>query len=149
MQNKHQLSLDVLIARILSPERIFILSFAGVILAGTLFLYLPFSSTKGLSFVDALFMSASAVCVTGLAVIDVGQDLTFAGQVITIILFQVGGLGIITFSAFLFGMMGRGISFKGREIVQSTLLHTPRRDFFVILQVGAHRDLHHRVRRDR
>lgn len=134
MQNKHQLNLDVLITRLLSPERIFILSFAGVILAGTLFLYFPISSTKGLSFVDALFTAASAVCVTGLAVIDVGQDLTFAGQVMTIVLFQVGGLGIITFSAFLFGMMGRGISFKGREIVQSTLLHTPRRDFFVILR---------------
>jgi trk system potassium uptake protein TrkH len=134
MQNKHQLNLDVLIARVLSPERIFILSFAGVILAGTIFLYLPFSSTKGLSFVDALFTAASAVCVTGLAAIDIGQDLSFTGQVITIILFQVGGLGIITFSAFLFGMMGRGISFKGREIVQSTLLHTPRRDFFVILK---------------
>jgi len=134
MQNKHQLKLDVLIARVLSPERIFINSFAGVILAGTIFLYLPFSSTKGLSFVDALFTAASAVCVTGLAVIDIGQDLTFTGQVMTIILFQVGGLGIITFSAFLFGMMGRGISFKGREIVQSTLLHTPRRDFFVILK---------------
>ncbi len=134
MQNKHKLSLDVLVARILSPERLFILSFAGVILAGTIFLYLPFSSTKGLSFVDALFTSASAVCVTGLAVIDIGQDLTFTGQVATIALFQVGGLGIITFSAFLFGMMGRGISFKGREIVQSTLLHTPRRDFFVILK---------------
>jgi trk system potassium uptake protein TrkH len=134
MQNKHQLNLDVLIARILSPERLFILSFAGVILAGSVFLYLPFSSTKGLSFVDALFTSASAVCVTGLTVIDIGQDLTFTGQVATIALFQVGGLGIITFSAFLFGMMGRGISFKGREIVQSTLLHTPRRDFFVILK---------------
>jgi trk system potassium uptake protein TrkH len=134
MQNKHRQKLDVLIARLLSPERIFINSFAGVILAGAIFLYLPFSSTKGLSFVDALFTAASAVCVTGLTVIDIGQDLSFAGQVATIVLFQVGGLGIITFSAFLFGMMGRGISFKGREIVQSTLLHTPRRDFFVILK---------------
>ncbi len=134
MQNKHYLNLDRLISRILSPERIFILSFASVILAGAIFLYFPISSTSGLTFVDALFTAASAVCVTGLAVIDIGQDLSFAGQVTTIILFQVGGLGIITFSAFLFGMMGRGISFKGREIVQSTLLHTPRRDFFVILK---------------
>ncbi len=134
MQNKHRQNLDVLVARILSPERLFILSFAGVILTGTFFLYLPFSSEKGISFIDALFTAASAVCVTGLAVIDIGQDLTFAGQVMTIILFQVGGLGIITFSAFLFGIMGRGISFKGREIVQSTFLHTPRRDFFVILK---------------
>jgi len=52
--------------------------------------------------------------VTGLATVDVGTDLTTAGQVVLICLFQVGGLGIITFSAFLFGMMGRSISFKGR-----------------------------------
>lgn len=134
MQNRHRLNFDVLLARVLSPERIFILSFAGVILAGTILLYLPFSSTQGISFVDALFTSASAVCVTGLATLDIGQDLSFAGQVITIALFQVGGLGIITFSAFLFGIMGKGISFKGRDIVQSTFLHTPRRDFIVILK---------------
>ncbi|HTZ41072.1 MAG TPA: TrkH family potassium uptake protein [Syntrophales bacterium] len=134
MQNKYHLSPDVLIARLLSPERIFILSFAGVILTGAILLYLPFSSTKGITLVDALFTAASAVCVTGLAVIDIGADLTVTGQVITIFLFQIGGLGIITFSAFLFGIMGKGISFKGRDIVQSTFLHTPRRDFFVILR---------------
>lgn len=129
MQNKHRLNLNALLARALSPERIFILSFAGVILAGTFLLSLPFSSAKGISLVDALFTATSAVCVTGLASIDIGKDLSFAGQVITIVLFQVGGLGIITFSAFLFGIMGKGISFKGRDIVQSTFLHTPRRDF--------------------
>jgi trk system potassium uptake protein TrkH len=82
--------------------------------------------------VDALFSSTSAVCVTGLVVIDVGRDLSTLGQVITIFLFQIGGLGIITFSTVFFVLMGRGISFKGREIVQSTFLHTPRRDFIVI-----------------
>jgi trk system potassium uptake protein TrkH len=51
---------------------------------------------------------------------------------ITLILIQVGGLGIITFSTVFFVLMGRGISFKGREIVQSTFLHTPRRDFMAI-----------------
>ena len=94
-------------------------------------------------------MSASAVCVTGLAVVDIGQDLSFGGPGDPrSCLFQVGGLGIITFSAFLFGMMGRGISFKGREIVQSTFLHTPRTGFLRHPQVGAPRDLHHRVRRE-
>jgi trk system potassium uptake protein TrkH len=82
--------------------------------------------------VDALFSSTSAVCVTGLVVIDVGRDLSTLGQVITIFLFQIGGLGIITFSTVFFVLMGRGISFKGREIVQSTFLHTPRSDFMVI-----------------
>jgi trk system potassium uptake protein TrkH len=120
-------------SRHLSPTRIFVLSFAAVIFAGGISLWFPFSAAKGpIRFVDALFSSTSAVCVTGLVVIDIGKDLSTLGQVITIFLFQVGGLGIITFSTAFFVLMGRGISFKGREIVQSTFLHTPRRDFMVI-----------------
>ncbi len=122
-------------SRRLTPPRIFILSFVLLILIGAILLRMPFASSKGqLSFVDALFSSASAVCVTGLAVIDIGKDLSFTGQVVTLLLFQIGGLGIITFSVVLFGLLGRGISFKGREIVQSTFLHTPRRDFLVIVK---------------
>jgi trk system potassium uptake protein TrkH len=81
---RNNIELDL--SRILSPERIFILSFGGVILAGAITLYLPLSSTKGLSFVDALFTAASAVCVTGLVVIDIGQDLTFTGQILILFL---------------------------------------------------------------
>jgi len=121
------------ISKHLSPPRIFILSFAAVILTGGILLRFPFSAAKGdLFFVDALFTSTSAVCVTGLVVVDTGKDLSVVGQVITMLLIQVGGLGIITFSTVFFVLMGRGISFKGREIVQSTFLHTPRRDFLVI-----------------
>jgi trk system potassium uptake protein TrkH len=121
--------------RHLTPPRIFILSFAAIILIGTVLLLMPFSSSRGhLGFVDALFSSASAVCVTGLIVIDVGRDLSFAGQIVTLLLFQIGGLGIITFSVLLFSLMGRGISFTGREIVQSTFLHTPRRDLLLIVK---------------
>ncbi len=120
-------------SRFFSPTRTFVLSFAAVIIVGGILLSLPFSATRGqLRFVDALFSSASAVCVTGLVVIDIGKDLSLLGQIITIFLFQIGGLGIITFSTVFFVMMGRGISFKGREIVQSTFLHTPRRDFILI-----------------
>ncbi len=123
-------------SRHLSSARIFVLSFAAVILVGGIVLWFPFSATKGhLRFVDALFTSTSAVCVTGLVVLDVGKDLTTLGQVITIFLFQIGGLGIITFSTVFFVLMGRGISFKGREIVQSTFLHTPRNDFIAIAKM--------------
>ena len=119
----------------LAPGQIFILSFAGLILAGAFLLWFPFSSSgEQLDFIDALFTSTSAVCVTGLAVLDIGKELSFAGQIITIFLFQIGGLGIITFSVFLFGIMGRGISFREREIVQTTFLHTPKLDFFLILK---------------
>jgi trk system potassium uptake protein TrkH len=120
-------------SRVATPNRLFVASFAAVILTGGILLWFPFSATQGhLTFVDALFSSTSAVCVTGLVVIDIGKDLTTLGQVITIFLFQIGGLGIITFSTVFFVLMGRGMSFKGREIVQSTFLHTPRRDFMVI-----------------
>jgi trk system potassium uptake protein TrkH len=123
------------VSRHLTPPRIFILSFALVILIGALLLRTSFSASRGhLTLVDALFTAASAVCVTGLAVIDIGKDLSFAGQIVTLFLFQIGGLGIITFSVIVFGLMGRGISFRGREIMQSTFLHTPRRDFIVIVK---------------
>ena len=130
-----QINPRTFLARQFSPARIFIFSFAVVILLGAILLWLPFSAGRNpISFVDALFTSASAVCVTGLTVLDLGRDLTFGGQIVTLFLFQVGGLGIITFSVVLFGLMGRSISFRGREIVQSTFLHTPRRDFIVIVK---------------
>lgn len=118
-----------------TPQRIFVLSFALLIVVGGVLLWLPAAaSAKRLSFVDALFSSASAVCVTGLTVVDIGKDLTWFGEVTTMVLFQIGGIGIITFSMFLFQLMGRSLSFKGREILQSTFLHTPRRDFFRIIR---------------
>jgi trk system potassium uptake protein len=123
------------LSRHLSPERIFILSFAGVILSGGLLLRLPFSAAAApLPWIDAFFQSASAVCVTGLATIDVGQDLSTAGQAVLIFLFQVGGLGILTFSAVFFVMLGHGLASKERDIVQSVFLYSPRRDLGPILK---------------
>jgi trk system potassium uptake protein len=136
MPMKIRIRIKNFFSRHFSPARIFVLSFAGVIITGAILLWFPFSATKGnLRFVDALFTSTSGVCVTGLVVVDVGKDLSTLGQVITIFLFQIGGLGIITFSTVFFVLMGRGISFKGREIIQSTFLHTPRRDFIVIAKM--------------
>ena len=135
MPMRISLKIKTFFSRHFSPARIFVLSFAAVILTGGILLWFPFSASKGpLRFVDALFSSCSAVCVTGLVVIDIGKDLSVLGQVITIFLFQIGGLGIITFSTVFFVLMGRGISFKGREIVQSTFLHTPTRNFIVVLK---------------
>jgi trk system potassium uptake protein TrkH len=130
---KIRIRIKTFFSRHLSPARIFVLSFAGVILTGTILLSFPISAAPNpLRLIDALFTSTSAVCVTGLVVVDTGKDLSTIGQVITLILIQVGGLGIITFSTVFFVLMGRGISFKGREIVQSTFLHTPRKDFMAI-----------------
>jgi trk system potassium uptake protein len=122
-------------SRHLSPERIFILSFGGVILTGALLLWLPFSAgTAPLPWVDALFQSASAVCVTGLATIDVGRDLSTTGQIMLILLFQVGGLGILTFSAVFFVLLGRNLASKEHDIMQSVFVSAPRRDIVSILK---------------
>jgi len=127
--------LRMFLDRYLPPQRIFLLSFAALIGLGTILLWMPLAASDSrLRFIDALFTSASAVCITGLATIDIGRDLSLAGQIVTLVLFQIGGLGILTFSTVLFGIMGRGISFKGRELCQSTFLHTPRRDFFIIMK---------------
>jgi trk system potassium uptake protein TrkH len=122
-----KLRILVFLSRYFTPARGFVLSFAGFIFLGTVFLYLPYSTSgQRLPFIDALFTATSGVCVTGLTVINIGKDLSSFGQVITLILFQVGGLGIITFSVMLFSIMGRGISFKDQEIIQATFFHTPR-----------------------
>jgi trk system potassium uptake protein TrkH len=129
------LHLGLSVARHLSPERIFILSFAAVILAGAVLLWLPFSaSQKPLPWIDALFQSASAVCVTGLATIDVGRDLSRVGQVVLIALFQVGGLGILTFSTIFFMLLGRSLASKEQDIIQSAFLYAPRRDLASVIK---------------
>jgi trk system potassium uptake protein TrkH len=132
---KHSGYTKMILARHLSPERIFILSFAGVIVAGAFLLWLPFSAAEDPTpYVDALFTSASAVCVTGLATIDVGRDLSTAGQVVLIGLFQTGGLGILTFSAVFFVILGRGLASKEHDIMQSVFLYAPRRDLASMLK---------------
>ena len=77
-----------------------IASFIFIITLGALLLYLPLSTVSGrLPFIDALFTATSAVCVTGLSVIDISKEFTFFGQIVVLILIQIGGLGIMSISA--------------------------------------------------
>ena len=93
------------------PAQTIILGFLFVIFIGSLMLSLPIASTSNpLSFVDALFTSFSAVCVTGLVVNDISTDLTFFGQLIILFLIQIGGLGIMSFSVILMLISGKKIS---------------------------------------
>lgn len=85
---------------VFNPAQLFILSFLSIILVGSLLLMLPKATYNGLSFVDALFTSTSAVCVTGLIVVDTGSYFTTFGQTIIMLLFQIGGLGILTFASY-------------------------------------------------
>ncbi|MFC4871919.1 TrkH family potassium uptake protein [Negadavirga shengliensis] len=99
----------------INPPQAFILSFVFAILIGTGLLSMPNATYNGISFVDALFTSTSAVCVTGLIVLDTASDFTLIGQIIIMILFQVGGLGMMTFASFF------GFFFKSSYSLQSQL----------------------------
>jgi len=103
----------------LSPIDKVLISFVLLILAGACILCLPVCTTGGISFIDALFTSTSAVCVTGLTVLDTAKDFTFVGQVVILMLIQLGGLGIMTFSVALLSLMGGSVSIKWRFTLQN------------------------------
>lgn len=106
----------------LSPARILVLGFLAIILLGTLLLMLPQATGgEGLSLLQALFTSTSAVCVTGLVVVDTGTTFTTLGQVIILLLIQVGGLGFMTMATMIFMALGRKISFRNRLLIQESL----------------------------
>lgn len=108
------------------PGQILILYYAAAILVGTLLLATPWAANgTPLSLLDALFTATSAQCVTGLVVVDTGTKLTLFGQVVVLALIQLGGVGIITFSVYLFIYLRVGVGMRGRWIIQETLLHTP------------------------
>jgi trk system potassium uptake protein len=92
---------------VLNPAQLFMFSFATIILVGAALLELPNATTVPISFVDALFTSASAVCVTGLIVVDTATRFTVLGKSIILILIQTGGIGIMTFTSF-FGFFFKG-----------------------------------------
>lgn len=93
----------------INPALIFLLSFLFFILLGTGLLLLPNATTNGISVLDALFTSTSAVCVTGLTTVSTAASFTLLGKVILMSLIQVGGLGVMTFTSF-FGYFFQGSS---------------------------------------
>lgn len=94
------------------PSIIFAVSFAGLIVAGTLLLLLPRATHTGITPTDALFTSTSAVCVTGLIVVDTGSYFTQFGQTIILVLIQLGGIGIMTFTSFFAFFFRGGVSYR-------------------------------------
>lgn len=110
------------------PSRILVLSFLAIILLGAVVLSLPVSADEEkVSFIDALFTSTSAVCVTGLSTIDVGKELSLFGEFVLLFLIQVGGLGIMTLSVIFMLMAGKRLSLTEREVIQDTYTHGGQR----------------------
>lgn len=128
-----------------NTARFLVYSFLSLIAGGTFLLMLPGATQdgNGLVFIDALFTSTSAVCVTGLIVVDTATHFTFFGELVILGLIQLGGIGIITFATFLFlfisGNLGVGqmntikdmVGEKNTSLVTSTLQKIVGLTFFV------------------
>lgn len=105
------------------PARTILTSFAGIILAGTLLLMLPISSRSGVftPFLNAIFTATSATCVTGLIVYDTYTYWSVFGQVVIIMLIQIGGLGLLTFTAFFNLLIGKKLGFRGMQVASESV----------------------------
>lgn len=105
------------------PYIIIIVSFLGIIVAGTILLALPFTTKDfhSLGFVDSLFMATSAVCVTGLSVVNVGTTFTIYGRIVMMILMEIGGLSFITIAIFFYTMIGAKIGVSNRFLLREAL----------------------------
>ncbi|HLT87874.1 MAG TPA: potassium transporter TrkG [Sphingobacterium sp.] len=98
-----------------NPTILFVISFLALILLGTVLLMLPRTTIVApLSFVDALFMATSAVCITGLTVTDISTNFSVFGQSVVMLLIQIGGLGIMTFTGFFGYFFSGGFSYKNQ-----------------------------------
>lgn len=105
------------------PVRIIALGFAAVILLGSVLLMLPCSIQDGVTvrYIDALYTSTSAVCVTGLIAVDAGDTFTPLGQFFLGMLIQVGGLGVTAVGAGVILAMGKKVNMKGRNIIREAM----------------------------
>jgi trk system potassium uptake protein len=119
----------------MNPAVLVLGSFLFLILVGTVLLRLRISTTTGhISWIDALFTTTSAVCVTGLAVVDTGTYFTTFGQCVILGLIQIGGLGVMTISVALFTWIGKSVSIRHRKAMQDTFAHTPRQDIYNLVR---------------
>ncbi len=117
------------------PTNLLLLSYLVTIAAGSLALMLPAATVDGaISVLDALFTATSAVCVTGLIVVDTGTYFTFFGQVVILLLIQIGGLGIMTLSVALFQIIGKKVVFQQHMAMQEIFSHTPREDIYYLIR---------------
>ncbi len=103
-----------------SPVRIIALGFLATILLGSILLSLPFCLKEGvtLRYIDALYTSTSAVCVTGLIAVDAGSTFTPVGQTILALLIQIGGLGVSTIGAGIILAVGKKMNLKGINVIK-------------------------------
>lgn len=111
------------LAKILSPPLILVGGFLLIIAIGTVLLMMPFANQSGehLPLIDALFTATSAACVTGLVVVDVGTTFNLFGQIVIMVLMQLGGLGFMTLATLFALVVGKRISLKDRLLLKEAI----------------------------
>lgn len=115
-----RIRLDFLV-RILNPAQLFMVSFEFIIICGALLLLMPLSTHEPITFTDAFFTSTSAVCVTGLTVVDTATRFTALGKFIIISLIQIGGIGVMTITSFFGFFFKETSSFREQMIIRDFL----------------------------
>ena len=105
------------------PTTILVLGFISIIILGSLLLYLPVSRKDGsaATFLNCLFVSVSAVCVTGLTTVDIATTFTVSGRIVIAVLIQMGGLGFATFALFILTLLGRRIPFSSVSLAKEAM----------------------------
>ncbi|HCT1850607.1 TPA: TrkH family potassium uptake protein, partial [Staphylococcus aureus] len=102
------------------PLYFYLMLFFSTTIIGALLLYLPFTGKKPISFLDALFIASSAFTVTGLSPVDIGSQFNILGEIVILLLIQIGGLGIVTVTLLTLVFLNRKISMKNRFLIMVT-----------------------------
>ena len=119
-----------------SPQLLVLEGFWAIIMVGTILLYLPISSKQApISFIDALFVSTSAVCVTGLTPIHIANTLSTFGTTVVMLLFQIGGLGFAVLAVSILSMHSGKIEVSSGNILRDSLGADPKDPIKKILKV--------------
>jgi len=120
----------------ISPVRLIALGFAAVIMIGTIVLMLPVSHKPEavVTPVDALFTATSAVCVTGLLTIDAGSSFSMFGQVVLLLLIQIGGLGITSLGVGIMTLSGQRLNFRERLLIKEALNYPTLKGVFSLIR---------------
>ncbi len=117
-----------------NPALLFIYSFLSLIALGTLLLLLPCSTHQSISFIDAVFTSTSASCITGLIVVDTSSVFTLFGKTVIMVLIQLGGVGVLTFASYFSYFFKRGASYENQLFLSSISSINKLGEVFTVLK---------------
>lgn len=98
----------------------YLMLFFSTTLVGAILLYLPYTGKKPITFIDALFIASSAFTVTGLSPVDIGAQFNLLGEVVILLLIQIGGLGIVTVTMLIFVFLNKKVSLQNRFLIMVT-----------------------------